>query len=177
MAVERRKSPLMIVLGLLLSALCVFFTQHAFSERFRQAYAARHYVPIPASVVNARVIRSKSDSTDHGQQRYAPDIQFSYRVDGKDYRSDTYAYLPVAIPDPGPVQRLVDRFPAHAVIQAYIDPDQPEHAILDISDPPMEIPMGAMPYLLSGVFGMILLIHGLRGVPRRRGKGWGREKK
>ncbi|QDU79030.1 hypothetical protein Pla110_07340 [Polystyrenella longa] len=106
------------------------------------------YEPVPGVI-------TKSSLESCGMDGFAEEIRFSYQVDGKEYyqgrlREDFGKFCDKK----QAIQELLDEYPVGSNVEAWYDPDQPSHAVIDRSMGQIQWVMGCV---LIG-FSVILLI-------------------
>jgi len=94
---------------------------------WQQAREAENWVEAEAEVIWSRVTTHRSDDS----TTYGIDIFYRYVVDGIEYRSNRYDFSTGTSSGRQSKQRVVDRFPAGETFMCFVDPDQPERAVID----------------------------------------------
>lgn len=102
----------------------LFIAQDAFaSAEARSSWPTRS-----ATIVSSRVVTS---STSDGTS-YSAEVRYTYDVEGRTYEGDRVRLgTPMSFGDDH-AERVVDRFPAGAEVRAWVDPDDPTRAALDV---------------------------------------------
>lgn len=90
-------------------------------------FAMKGWVETPAEVLWSRV---RSHSDDDGTT-YSADVFYRYRFEGRDYRSNRRGVMGGSSSGRASKQRFVDAHPAGASIVCYVDPDDPNRAVLE----------------------------------------------
>ena len=128
-------------------------------------YRARtHFEEVPARILSSSV----SSSTDsEGSTSYKPRVSYEYRVAGQTYTSDQYAYTLWSTSDRDAASGIVDEHPVGAAATAYVDPNDPTEAVLDVSGAafPKLILLFLTPFHCVGLFLLSAFVHSFR---RRR---------
>ena len=108
---------LVIGLGAVSSSLLLF-------RRLRQASA---YLPVPGRIVERSVVGVLAGS---GKSTYGPKVKYTYRVDGREYVNDRYAYFDRGVTLKKANQRLAS-IPDEVTV--YVSPSDPTQAVIDRS--------------------------------------------
>ncbi len=89
--------------------------------------AARDWVPTPCTVISSRVQshRSKDSTT------YRIEILYSYEFNGREHRSNRYHFMGGSSSGRKRKAEVVGRYPAGATRTCYVDPRNPNEAVLD----------------------------------------------
>ena len=64
-------------------------------------------------------------------QQYWPIVNYSYKVNGKDFVGDTVSSIAVTYNWPGPAERLCDKYRNNPNVKVYYDPKDPAKSILE----------------------------------------------
>lgn len=124
--------------------------------QFYRVYDARsRYEEVEARVVTSSVnTRHSSDGS-----TYEPSIEFLYEFEGVQYRSERHAFLSMATSDRRFAEAACRRFPLGAEVTAFVDPEDPMEAVLDLSGDsfPAIVLLFLTPFNLIGlaIIGMI----------------------
>jgi len=86
------------------------------------AYRARSWTAADCEVLSSRVVANDDTSR--------PDIRYRYRIDGRVYRSDRYNFIPGSTND-STVAATVARYAPGTTFQCYVDPADPEQAVIN----------------------------------------------
>jgi hypothetical protein len=155
-AISQRKSNrlgggcLLLFFGLFLAAGCAAFF-FMFLRPVMQIAAARDWVERPCVIVSSKVgVHSDSDGS-----TYSVDIEYTYVVDGKQYKSDRYAFDVGSSSGRAGKQRVVDQYPAGSERTCYVDPRDPREAVLN---------RGFVPTLWFGLLPLVFVAVGGGGL-------------
>ncbi|WP_419190984.1 DUF3592 domain-containing protein [Saltatorellus ferox] len=124
-------------------------------QLYRVQDARSRYEEVEARVVSSSVRANHSSDG----STYAPSIEFLYEFDGMTFRSDRHAFLSIATSDRGFATAACERFPVGAEVTAFVDPEDPMEAVLDLSGKsfPAMLLLFLTPFNLIGlsILGMI----------------------
>ncbi len=99
---------------------------------YRTSERRHAYQPVEATILNSRLIESSSR---RGSISYKPDIQYEYTVGGETYKGTRGDLFPGSFAPSGKEQekqqRMVDKYPEGAVVEAYYDPNDPSTSFLE----------------------------------------------
>ncbi|MEM1451358.1 MAG: DUF3592 domain-containing protein [Planctomycetota bacterium] len=134
----------------------------------RSAGASRGWPAVRGRIVRSEVVRQNVRDMHYGdpdevdetdQLSYVPDVRFAYSVGGRKYESDTITFGAQRYTgDRSHAQRTVDRYPAGAERQVFVNPKQPSSACLERGEGSLVIG-----YVVSALMAAVAL--GLAGVP------------
>ncbi len=120
--------------------------------------SARHWHPLPCTIVSSRVrARSQDMST-----RYSALIVFLYQLDGRERASGDYALAEDSSRSFRDAAAIVERHPPGAQATCFVDPRNPDRAVIDRS-----LPRGT-PFALLPLGLLITMSRGLLTSARRR---------
>ena len=111
------------------------------------------YTPTSGRVVSSEV----SEKSDDDGYQYSPHIVYTYTVDGKEYKNDSYYYMNVSTSSRGWAEEAVNNHPKGKEITVYHSRKDPQSSVL-VKDTEQMGFVAWVPYLLMGVGGVILLI-------------------
>ncbi len=163
LSTERKRKPSFVVLGLLVLAAATFFGHSILWSHMKQSKAARTYEPVDATVLSSRLQTITSGSGSTRGTSYHLDIEYRYEVGGREYRSNNYSFMGIGYSDYYEAKKAIDRYPADRRFEAYFDPDDPADSVIYRTPPPMNIAIMASPFILFGVIGLLLVLHGFLG--------------
>jgi hypothetical protein len=121
----RRVPPgVLIVLGLLFSAVTLLFDGYLGGPAFQQLYALKY----PATT---GVVTHSGSAFVSGEEggAYRPDIKYTYSVAGKEYQGTRLRYGQPAY-GPRTTQRIVDAYPVGKPVEVHYAPHDPTDAVL-----------------------------------------------
>jgi len=159
----RQRKPLLACAGFLLLALFSYFGYAVVSSQREQARVAETFPPVAAIVESSAV---KSMYMDRNVRRYRVRIAYRYSVRGHQYRSTRYSYLGPGFASDGEARAVVARYPKGARFTAFYDPENPADAVVHREPPALSAAVMAVPFVLFGFIGLLMLVLGLRGTPR-----------
>ena len=113
--------------------------------------AARSWRETPCTIVSSQV----GEHSDSDGSTYSVDITFAYTVDGVDRQSSSYDFSKGSSSGYDGKKAVVDRYPAGSRAVCYVDPEDPERAVID-----RDFSAG---YLI-GLFPLLFLFAGLGGL-------------
>lgn len=123
---------------------------------YRQS-AAASWVETPCTIVSSEIRRS----THKGRARFQPLVTFRYEVDGVAHTSDEYALTDVRSSDATRAQAVVARFSPGDRATCYVDPRDPDQAVIvrEIEDVWMPLGIGSVLFCI----GVFVVLRRLRG--------------
>lgn len=106
----------------------LFFLYHATLKPTLNYLSARNWVETPCTVISSKVLSSYSD----GSSTYRPHIEYQYVFDKVSYRSQQYdAFGSWYSSGRSGKQAIVDRYPPGSTSICYVNPFDPNRAILN----------------------------------------------
>ncbi len=93
---------------------------------WQQSRAAEQWIEAPAEVIWSRVTSHRSDDG----TTYGIDIFYRYEVDGVEHRSNRYDFIGGSSSGYQSKKAVVDRYPPGHQFTCYVDPAQPERAVI-----------------------------------------------
>lgn len=165
--------PAGLLLFLFLSTAGAFAFARMTAVPLARAIAAARWTPTPCTVLSAKV-RSKVLGGEHPVTVWWVDIVYRYRVNGQDYRSNSYNATDLPTPWYYGERGIADRYPAGARATCHVNPRDPSDAVLD-RGLSVDLWLGLWPLIMTalGVLGMIGMVTG-RQLQIGRPAGWGR---
>ncbi len=79
-----------------------------------------------AEVVNSRVVEAHSSRSFD----YEPLVTYRYTYDGKEYESSRLAFASLMQPERSGARKIVDGYPKGKKITCYVDPEEPDQAVV-----------------------------------------------
>ena len=122
---------------------------------FTTAVTSYKWPTTNGTVVSARVVRPSGKST-----KYIAEIGYSYRVDGKDYRSKNFKATSARGTSEW-AKKLVDQHPAGSTVTVHYNPSKPEDAVIEPGLQSDNYIMTVVP-LLSAVFLLLTLFQQIK---------------
>lgn len=95
-------------------------------EWWLQRRLMRHAVPVTARITHSQRVERPGRDDEVGTAR--PDVRFSYQVQGRRYESDRLH--PTQILQPEDIDEVLDTYPLHGSVVAWVDPAHPDKAFL-----------------------------------------------
>jgi hypothetical protein len=142
---------LLVFFGMFFTAGCAFFF-FMFLWPMMRIMGARDWVETPCVIVSSEVgVHSDSDGS-----TYSIDIEYTYFVDGRQHKSDRYSFDRSSSSGRGGKQRIVDQHPVGSEHVCYVDPDDPDEAVLNRGFVPT-LWLGLLPLIFVAVGGGGLL--------------------
>lgn len=148
-----------VIAGILFLLCSTYFSFGSLSSYFRQMKAGQNFAPVSATAVSSEVKERGGDQTTHGTS-FHPEIVYRYSVGGKEYQSSRYFFTGEGWPDRESAQKVIERYPANAQVQAYVNPNDPSEAVLDASRPSAGMFFFLVPFW---IFSFVVVCYGLRG--------------
>lgn len=121
----------------------------------RHAFAARSWRDVECTILRSEIRRHHSSK---GSDAYSPEILYSYVVDGKEHRSDTYSFFGLSRSGWAAARRKTDGYRAGSTVTCYVNPNDPDDATLH-RNPSLGWMVGLIP--------LALLTWGIRAWPRQ----------
>ncbi len=113
----------------------------------RHAIAARSWRAQECKILRSQVRRY---ATSRGSDSYSPQILYSYAVDGREHRCDTYSFFEYPNSGRASAQRITNRYRPGSTVSCYVNPADPDDATLN-RDPSLVGLVGLLPFaLLAG---------------------------
>ncbi len=130
-----------------------------------RSLAARNWPQAPCTIVSSRVIEHPGDDG----STYEISIQYEYEFEGRAYTSSRYSFFDIASSGRSGKERVVARYPPGSRTTCYVDPQNPERAVLDPGlRPEAAFGLIGMPFVLVGAGGLFyLFVLGPRKQARR----------
>lgn len=151
------QNPLFVIAVFLFIAGVGFFVgMDALHEYRLQIDAFERFVPVEAKILRTEIAVRRNNNTNRNS--YHPAIRYAYAVDGKVYKSRTYSYFQGDRGARSKAEAIVAAHPVDARVTAYIDPDNPERAVLDNARPTDAWKVIAF---FIAFFGILLFIGGI----------------
>jgi len=89
--------------------------------------AARNWVETPCQIVSSQL----KEHRDNDGTTYSVEIVYTYEVSGERYESSRYDFIDGSSSARGANQAIVDRYPAGAEAVCFVDPNDPNEAVID----------------------------------------------
>ena len=118
--------------------------------------AAQAWVATPCVVLASEV----RQSTRKGHSKYRPSVSFRYQVDGASHQSSEYALTDLTSSDPARARAVVAALAPGTNTTCYVDPRDPDEAVLVREIDDIWLPLG-LGILLLG-FSLFLVLRGIR---------------
>ncbi len=119
----------LLFLALFWNGLVGVFDSMILGQFYREFDARSRFEVVEAKIVRSGVSSSHSDEG----SGYQVDLQYAYEFEGQEYLAERFAFTDWATSDHDFAQSVSKRFPVGAVVEAYVDPDVPSEAALDVS--------------------------------------------
>ena len=148
----RRNSPLaVLIIGVIFIAAGYYIAFAKGWPILENARASSSWPAVAATVESSQV---SSHRNSDGKTMYQADVNFSYQVDGRPYRSNTVWFGgQYSSSDSAEQYETVNRYPAGTKVEAFYNPQQPHISVLE---PGTKISS----YMLFG-FGMVFFCVGV----------------
>jgi hypothetical protein len=129
------------------------------SSMKKQSYAHDHFKQVSAQVVESHTERHRksdrsrnnnatitiSNSTNDPNYSYSAVITYRYSIGGQSYTSSRYSYAGSGGSGyQTDAQNMVSQHPAGAQVTAWYNPDKPDEAVIDNSEPSTTVPYAAL---------------------------------
>jgi len=130
------QNPLFVIAVFLFIAGVGFFVgMDALRDYRLQIDAYERFVPVEAKVLRAEISVRRNNNTNRNS--YHPAIRYAYVVDGEVYKSRTYSYFQGDRGSRSKAEAIVAVYPVDTRVTAYVDPADPDRAVLS-NDPPAD---------------------------------------
>ena len=156
--------PFIIIGALVLTIVVGGFESYLLMHEWRARDARARFVEVAAVVLESRL-----ELADFGEESaYRPFVEYRYRYEGDEFTANRYSFISWHSSTLQDVMKVVDRHPAGSDVTVYIDPDDPQSAVLKLHDGPfpMFLVLFLAPFHCFWFFMIGLLVRALR----RRGK-------
>lgn len=132
-----------------------------FAPALAKTVAAQRWTPVRCTVLRSAV----RESHDSDGSTYALTVLYSYRIAGREYRSDRVRFLPYSTSQYSSVRAEREQYPDGAAATCHVNPDDPDDVVLD-RRPSAFLAVAVMPLLMVGG-GLVLACRPWRRGPRR----------
>ena len=95
--------------------------------KVRKAFAARSWTPVPATVIKSDVRSHRGDDS----TTYSVNVLYSYSVDGRELRSNRYAFMGGSSSGYDGKREVVRRYPPGTTFTAYVNPEDSADAVIE----------------------------------------------
>jgi hypothetical protein len=133
-----------------------------FFEPFRNVIAARKWVATPCVIVTSELEtvgeKKEGEKRDGIETSYRPAVSYRYRFDGKPHKSERIWFIRWGADSYSDAKAVVDRYPKGSQHTAYVNPENPQIAVLE---------RGFRPQLLIALAPALLVIIGAVGLANR----------
>lgn len=166
MARSRRRGAggvFLILFGGFFLAITGVFDWFILQDALASSEARSSWPTVKATILSSEV---EATSTSDGTS-YSAKVRYAYEVDGRPHEGDRVRLGTPMSFGSGHAERVVDRFPAGAEVRAWVDPDDPTRAALDVEG------MAAAPFMFVFLtpfhcVGLVCIFMGLRSMRARR---------
>lgn len=153
---------------LLLFCLGIFLSLAGLSvarDAWRGLKDVPNWIPVDALVLSSRVDESRSIHIGGGSRStaitYSPLITYKYSYEGKDYTYNRYT-LTGSVGEEYDPRKVVNQYPAGTNTTAYVNPDNPQEAVLNMGDRGSKIVLGALGFIFAligiGILGAAIFL-------------------
>lgn len=115
------------LLGIALAGAGAFFCWWLW-KAWERARAMDAWLEVPAAVVSARLDTYRFN--EFSEEEFVPVIRYRYAVAGRAYVGDRIRRVPVRSANRQQAESWLKRYPAGHPVTAYVDPENPEQAVL-----------------------------------------------
>lgn len=115
------------LLGIALAGAGAFFCWWL-GKAWERARAMDAWLEVPAEVVSARLDTYRFNQ--FSEEEFVPVVRYRYAVAGKSYEGDRIRRVPVRSANRQSAERWLKRYRAGDSVTAYVDPENPEQAVL-----------------------------------------------
>ena len=128
-----------------------------FFKAFVNFIDARNWIETPCTVISSSIREHDSDDG----ITYSVDILYSYEVEGKEYKSNSYGFINTSSSDYGGKKNIINKYPAGKEAFCYVSPEYPELSVIS-RDFPLMMLFGLIPlaFILVGLGGMVSCLFG-----------------
>ncbi len=95
---------------------------------FQKARATDHWLEVPATIIVSMIDDSRR--TQHNKVKYQLELHYRYQFKGKNYLSSKAKMRPLASKIKMKIVKWQHRFPVGKKLSCYVNPEQPEMAVL-----------------------------------------------
>jgi hypothetical protein len=99
---------------------------------------AAHWSEGSCTIVSSRA-GTQAPTEPSGETLYRVEAEYSYRVGAETHESTRYRFVNPYVNDPARVAATLRDYPVGATVSCFIDPDDPEQAVLDRSFSPFAL--------------------------------------
>ncbi len=139
----------LIFMALFWNGIVGLFDGIILTQYVKTSVAAVSYEPVEALITESAVSHSSSsDGT-----TYSADVQYEYDFGGIRYIGDRYSFMVMATSERRFAERICKRYPKGQTVTAYVDPEEPSEATLEINAEsfPAAILLFLMPFNCIGL--------------------------
>jgi len=145
---KTNRSKMKQALNSIVGAILIAFTTFAAYTRvhdYQLAKRSEHWPTTLGTIVSHCIHTSSSRYS----TSYSPAIKYSYRVNEKDYTSDTVRYPSVRFNKYSQAAEFVSKYPIYSRVSIYYDPANPSLSCLEMSN--LNYPDQERTYIISSV--------------------------
>lgn len=127
------------------------------------AMQCKRWTPVKGRIMGSTIVEMPGASKMQNSEIYVPDIAYEYSYENKTYFNQAIAYLPDALitlqntyysGSEDEILDLVKKYPINSEVDVFVNPDNPELAVLDTS---LKLPLFTT--LILGVLFIYLALH------------------
>jgi len=102
--------------------------QHLTKPIAREAEASKKWPTVQGSVISSKLSLRKDNE---GKTMYAPDINYTYSVDGKEYTGTNIRTIDGSTSMKQSVKKQLEKYAKGTSVKVYYDPEFPDSAVLE----------------------------------------------
>lgn len=141
-----------LVYGSIFAVVGYFIVAHMAMAPYHLGQASKLWPTVQGKIIHSAVV---SDTSSQGKTSYSADIQFTYRVGGRDYQSSQVGIEPgpgaSSSSDPSGARQTVARYPVGNTVTVYYKSDKPLLGVLQTG-------VSTMTWVLIGIGGFFIFI-------------------
>lgn len=103
-----------------------------------------------------------------GSEHFVAEVTFSYRFKGKNYLSKRVGVIQINYNTVEDAKKALKKYPLKSKVQCFVDPENPENAVLECSLPSSFYFIFLPITLLFVILGVVIFVNGVRDVFKKR---------
>lgn len=114
-------------MGVAVTAMGALFVWYLWAA-WDKARGMDDWVEVPCEVISASIDDTETDR--HGNVKFTLVVQYRYRFEDRPFLGDRIKRLPISSSSPRKIDRQLERYPVGMETVCWVNPDQPEEAVL-----------------------------------------------